>query len=170
MMIVHEFGHVVGAWMTGGTVTRVVLSPLKISRTDVSPNPNPGIVSWAGPIIGVVVPLVFYLSGIVFKTSWIFLARFFAGFCLIANGAYLAIGSLQKIGDAKTMLQHGTPLITLWIFGIVCIPMGLLCWHDLGKDFGLGQTEGKITGRKATFVTCLLALTVIAMILLGKTD
>jgi hypothetical protein len=37
MMTVHEFGHVLAAWGTGGTVTRVVLHPFAISRTDVSP-------------------------------------------------------------------------------------------------------------------------------------
>jgi len=33
MQAVHEFGHVLGAWLTGGRVERVVLSPLTISRT-----------------------------------------------------------------------------------------------------------------------------------------
>jgi len=44
MMAVHEFGHVVSAFASGGAVERVVLHPLTISRTDVSPNPNPSIV------------------------------------------------------------------------------------------------------------------------------
>src|SRR5207249_4106234 len=34
MMAVHEFGHVLGLWCIGGTVARVVLHPLTISRTD----------------------------------------------------------------------------------------------------------------------------------------
>jgi hypothetical protein len=42
---------------TGGTVERVVLHPLSISRTDVSPNPHPVAVVWLGPIVGSVVPL-----------------------------------------------------------------------------------------------------------------
>ncbi len=31
MMAVHELGHVVGAWLTGGRVAKVVLHPLTIS-------------------------------------------------------------------------------------------------------------------------------------------
>ena len=57
MMDVHELGHVVGAVATGGRVEKVVLDPLTISRTDVLPNPNPLLVVWAGPIVGVLLPL-----------------------------------------------------------------------------------------------------------------
>ena len=46
MMAVHELGHVVGALVTGGSIERMVLYPLAISRTDVSPNPHPAIVVW----------------------------------------------------------------------------------------------------------------------------
>jgi hypothetical protein len=56
-MAVHELGHVIGAVISGGVVERVVLHPLTISRTDVSPNPHPGIVVWLGPVIGCLFPL-----------------------------------------------------------------------------------------------------------------
>jgi hypothetical protein len=41
-MVVHEGGHVLGAWATGGRVTRVVLSPVALNRTDVSPTRRRG--------------------------------------------------------------------------------------------------------------------------------
>lgn len=62
MMAVHELGHVIGAVLTGGKVARVVLHPAAISRTDVSPNPVPLIVAWAGPIFGALIPLFFWLT------------------------------------------------------------------------------------------------------------
>jgi hypothetical protein len=40
MMAIHEFGHVLHALVSGARVERVVLHPLAISRTDVSPNPH----------------------------------------------------------------------------------------------------------------------------------
>ena len=61
MMGIHEFGHVVGAMVSGGQVERVVLHPLTISRTDVKPNPNPLLVVWAGPLLGCMLPLVICL-------------------------------------------------------------------------------------------------------------
>ncbi len=133
MMAVHEFGHVIGALTSGGVVERVVLYPLTISRTDVSPNPNPSIVVWLGPILGCVIPVCVW--GAVpssFKIAR-HLARFFAGFCLLANGAYIAIGSMDQVGDCAVMLQHGSPLWTLVLFGAVTIPLGFVLWHRLGS-------------------------------------
>ncbi len=61
MMAVHELGHVMGAVVTRGHVTRVVLHPMAISRTDVQPNPNPAVVVWLGPILGCVLPCGLWL-------------------------------------------------------------------------------------------------------------
>ena len=58
MMAVHEFGHVLGAWLSGGTIAKVVLHPLTISRTDLAHNPHPLLVVWAGPAVGVLLPLL----------------------------------------------------------------------------------------------------------------
>jgi hypothetical protein len=53
MQAIHESGHVLGAWLTGGRVARMVLHPLTISRTELAHNPNPLAVVWAGPVFGV---------------------------------------------------------------------------------------------------------------------
>ena len=61
------------------------------------------------------------------KFKWAYLLQFFAGFCLIANGAYIGIGSFGKIGDAgDKLLRHGSPIWSLWLFGAVCFPFGLV--------------------------------------------
>ena len=133
MMAVHEFGHVVGALATGGGVERVVLHPLTISRTDVSPNPNPLIVVWLGPILGCVIPAVVWLL-VPRRFGFVRgMAMFFAGFCLLANGAYLFVGSFERIGDCGVMLQHGSPLWSLLGFGVITIPLGFYLWHRLGS-------------------------------------
>ncbi len=68
MQAVHELGHVLGASATGGTVTKVALHPLALSRTDVSPNPHPLLVVWAGPIVGALVPLIVFLIAAVLRS------------------------------------------------------------------------------------------------------
>src|SRR5437763_5486921 len=83
MQMVHESGHVLGAWLTGGRVERVVLNPITISRTDLKHNPNPSIVVWAGPIIGVVAPLLLWGTAALIRLRGAFVMRFFAGFCLL---------------------------------------------------------------------------------------
>jgi len=167
MMAVHEAGHVVGALVTGGTVTKVVLHPLTISRTDVAPNPQPLVVVWAGPLVGVVVPLHVWLA---FQLSQIpawYVARFFAGFCLIANGAYLGVGSFDGVGDAGDLLRHGAPIWQLWLFGVLCVPAGFWLWHGLGLHFGFGEAEGTVN--LPTAYTCLVVLiaTITLMTLFG---
>src|SRR5882724_6474926 len=93
MQAVHESGHVVGAWLTGGRVARVVLHPLAISRTDLADNPHPLVVVWAGPAIGVILPLLLWGTTAGFRLSAAFVLRFFAGFCCVANGLYIGLGS-----------------------------------------------------------------------------
>ena len=133
MMAVHEFGHVVGAFATGGIVERVVLHPLTISRTDVAPNPSPAVVVWAGPVLGCVVPaMIWWLIPKQFPVSHS-IAQFFTGFCLLANGAYIAFGSFDRVGDCGVMIKHGSPIWTLLLFGALTIPTGFFIWHRLGS-------------------------------------
>src|SRR2546423_98584 len=107
MQAVHELGHVGGAWLTGGRVARVVLHPLTISRTDLAENPAPLAVVWAGPLFGNALPIIAWLTASAAKLPGNFLLRFFAGFCLVANGLYIGVGSFLQIGDCGEMLRHG---------------------------------------------------------------
>jgi hypothetical protein len=143
MQAVHESGHVLGACLTGGRVARVVWHPLTISRTDLSHNPRPLFVVWAGPVFGALLPLA--LWGVAAGLPGAFVLRFFAGFCLIANGAYIGGGSFDRIGDCGEMLRHGSGLWQLWLFGAVAVPAGLWLWHRQGPHFGLGPAEGRVS-------------------------
>jgi hypothetical protein len=158
MMAVHEFGHVAGAWVTGGTVARVVVHPLTISRTDLADNPAPLAVVWAGPVLGVLLPLAAWGVAAAMRWRAAYLPRFFAGFCLIANGAYIGVGSFERVGDAGTMLRHGAAAWQLWLFGLVTFPMGLALWHSLGPHFGLGPARGRVDPGAA--YSCLAAAVV----------
>ncbi len=166
-MAVHELGHVVAGWSTGGTVTKVVVHPLAISRTDVSPNPHPLIVVWAGPLLGVILPMVIWGIFWAAKLPGDYLARFFAGFCLIANGAYIAAGSFGQIADAGDMLRHGSPIWLLWLFGFVSVPIGLLLWHGLGPKFGLGNASGQVDPWAAFISLAMLVILVVATALMS---
>jgi hypothetical protein len=143
-MGVHELGHVLAGWLTGGSVNKVVFHPLTISRTDVEPNPQPLLVAWAGPILGIAIPLLVWGLIRLFYLPGDYLARFFAGFCLIANGAYIGIGSFENIGDAGEMRLHGSPIWVLWLFGIVTVPLGFQIWNGLGPRFGFGESRGRV--------------------------
>ena len=161
MQAVHELGHVAGAWLTGGSVQRVVLHPLTISRTDLADNPAPLAVVWAGPLVGILLPLLLWLATAVCKVPGSFVLRFFAGFCLVANGLYISLGSFGHIGDCGEMLRHGSQLWQLWLFGLVTVPAGVWLWHGQGAEFGLGKSAKSVSPAIAytCAAICLLMMT-----------
>jgi hypothetical protein len=168
MMAVHEFGHAFGALITGGTVRRVVLHPLAIFRTDVSPNPYPAIVVWLGPIIGCLLPLAVTMAVPRRALFWRSALRFFAGFCLVANGAYIAVGSFERVGDCGEMLDTGTPHWVLLLFGLIAIPVGLLMWHKLGSLGPFIRKPSIVTARMAYLTFKVLFLTLAATVTLSS--
>ncbi len=165
MMVVHEFGHVVLAWASGETVSKVVLHPLAISRTDVTHDKHPLLVIWGGPSLGSLIPLAGLLGAHFLRFRFVYLVRFFAGFCLIANGSYLGVGSFAMIGDAGDLARVGCPQSVMIIFGLVCAAAGLYLWNGLGPRFGTGEANGKVDPSAAIATLALLLLTVIAEIL-----
>jgi hypothetical protein len=169
MQAVHELGHVIGAWATGGKVSRVVLSPTTISRTDVTNNSRPLIVAWAGPIIGVILPLLLWCGMQAVRRPSAFVLRFFAGFCLIANGLYIGLGSFRRVGDCGEMLEHGSAPWQLWLFGAVAAPIGLALWHGQGSSFGFGTANGQVSHTVAyVSLTMCLTLLLLAFIIGGQ--
>lgn len=161
MMAVHELGHVVAALASGGTVAKVVLPPLAFSRTDFERNPHPLLSAWGGGAVGVLLPVLVF--GAAWRLGWrtTFLFRFFAGFCLIANGAYLGVGSWEGIGDAGDLIRAGAPRWALVAFGLVTIPVGFYLWNGLGRAFGLGRDPCPIDRTIAFGTLGLLSLAVL---------
>ena len=163
MMAAHEFGHVVGAWLSGGRVERIVLEFFSFSRTDVSPNPHPLIVVWAGPIVGSLLPLLAWATNRLINKTSDLIARFWAAFCLLANGLYIGAGSFGRIGDAGDMLAAGSPMWMLVTFGIITAAAGLALFNGLGPRFGFGP-NGRISPRDlaAATVFCAVSLIIVA--------
>lgn len=166
MQAIHESGHVLGAWLSGGRVAQVVLHPLTISRTDLAENPRPLVVVWAGPFVGVLIPLLLWLVAAAVRMPGAFVLRFFAGFCLLANGLYIGVGSFEGIGDCGEMLRHGSPRWHLWVFGAITAPVGLVLWHGQGPHFGLGRARGQVKRGVAygSLIGCLALLTLACVV------
>jgi hypothetical protein len=161
MQAVHELGHVLAAWLTGGRVVEVDLHPLRISRTIVDPNPHPVMVVWSGPLLGSFFPLLLWWISLLRPsplTDWL---RFFAGFCLIANGAYLGAVVWMPVGDVLDLLRLGVPAWQLALFGLVAVSLGLWLWHRLGPQFGLGPDARPIPKRMFWGVISALGIVIL---------
>ncbi len=160
-MVVHEFGHVAAAWLTGGEVSRVVLHPLQISWTALGRNPHPLWVAWGGAVAGALLPLGLWAFARASRIPFEYLFRFFAGFCLIANGLYLVVDAFGRGGDGGTLIRYGAPVWQLFAFGVLATPGGFWLWHGLGPSFGLGEARDRVDRRAAVVSAGLLGLLVV---------
>lgn len=149
MQAVHESGHVLHALWSGARVTKVVLHPATLSRTDVAFNNTPRFVAWGGFIWGIVVPLGVLALVRAYARHYFFLAQFFAGFCLVANGAYMAAGAVWRIGDSADLLSHGESKALLIALGVLLTAAGLWAWNGLGRHFAIGRHAEHVTPRLA---------------------
>lgn len=83
---------------------------------------------------------------------------FVAGLCLIANGAYLGLGWIDRIGDAGDMMRHGTPIYIMIVFGILGTTAGFALWHTLGPALGVKQLTIQDAKQLATTSLIILAI------------
>lgn len=161
MLLLHELGHMLAAVLTGGRVAGWSLKPWGISRTEVAPNPHPLAVAWGGALLGVAVPAALAIATRALNSRPAAVAWFFAGFCLLANGAYLACGTLDKVGDVRDLLRHGAATWQLWLFGLLAMLAGLWLWHRLFERIPFRQAATHITRRSAV-IACTLAASMFA--------
>lgn len=164
MMGIHELGHVLGGIFTGGSISRVVLHPLSFSRTDLSINPAPALVVWAGPLLGVLLPVLLWLVGRLLRVPFVLLLQFFAGFCLIANGAYIAGGAWDGVGDCGVMLQTGTPVWVMWGFGLLTVPAGFWLWHRLGSFQDWWRHPERVSEQSAWLMLLAVAALIVLLV------
>jgi hypothetical protein len=164
MMAVHELGHVLSGWLSGARLPHVDLPIVGFSRTDFAANPHPVWVAWGGALWGSALPLAVFTVWRLATRRHVALPAWFAGFCLVANGAYLFGGALLAGGadDAGDILQHGGVRWPLLAFGAIALPAGLLLWNGLGPYFGLGPSRGRVDRRVAVAVAAALAAVVVA--------
>ena len=163
-MASHELGHILAAWLSGATIERIDLSPIGFSQTHLSDNPHPLLVVWAGPVVGALDALLAWAL-----VDWwdrrdpIALLKpaiqFLAGFCLIANGVYIGVGWVDRIGDTGDMLRLGTPVAVMIGFGLACTGTGLALWHMLGPKLWLKQLN--------TRDAYVLAIASLAIVMVG---
>ncbi len=162
MLASHESGHIIAALLTGGRIDHVDLSPIGLSQTHLSHNPWPLLVVWAGPVVGILDPLLAWLLAVWMRRrdqtlDVDKLITFIAGLCLIANGVYLGLGWIDLVGDTGEMMRLGTPTFVMISFGVTSTALGLLLWHRLGTGMGLAAITQPNANRLIVWSAGILA-------------
>jgi APA family basic amino acid/polyamine antiporter len=144
MQIIHELGHVLAALATGGSVAAVHLPLVGFSRTDAASD-APRWLVLGGPIFGSLAPIAALLA-----LRWLGrgqhtlpLAGALAGFCLLANGVYLASAIVDPVGDAQDLVRLGVPPAALWIPGIAASMLGVFMLRAAAPAFGFAPAIGR---------------------------
>jgi hypothetical protein len=126
MTLTHECGHIVGGILCGATLTDFDLAPWRMPYSLHSPDPHPLITLWAGPLIGVGIPLT---AASIIRSSW---AWFIADFCLLANGSYLALAWLSgdRFLDTPRLLAAGAHPASIVIYCALTIGLGYVWFRS----------------------------------------
>lgn len=159
MMLIHECGHILAALATASKIDRVHLPWFGFSQTEISTYHHPTLVVAAGPAFGVILPFVAWLA--CRRTSWAPLLRFFAGFCLVANGGYIASAMFHAAGDADDLVALGVPCWILGVTGCLSVAVGLQLWNRLAPSFGLGPSGVPIGSIRRASVACAFVLVLV---------
>jgi hypothetical protein len=163
-MALHELGHVLAMWATGGSVTRITLSPFYKSFTYFGSDPTfPLVTAWAGVLFGSTIGLLCLVCFWRWRSPWI-LAIMMTGLCAIAvNGLYLTIdAALLAGGDATDIIDSGTPRLFVLLVGVSLIVLGLTIGYLLLPRMGLTSTDGALA--RLTILECGVGPYLVAMI------
>ncbi|MCC6229853.1 MAG: hypothetical protein IT432_11565 [Phycisphaerales bacterium] len=138
MMLVHEFGHVIAAWITGSQIQSVRVPWVGFSQTLVPATQWPRVVTASGPVVGAMLPLLTWLIArhipCLSRRGWSVIARFFAAFCLLANGVYLGSAMLNPVGDTEELVRVGVPAWVLTTIGLPAAALGLALWNGMAMN------------------------------------
>ena len=169
MQLLHECGHVAAALWFDVEIVQFHFGLLTISHTMLGESGQlPSTIlaaTWAGPIAGMLLPLVFWGIAAAVRFRETFLLRFLAGFCLVANGCYLLFGPSDGYADTGVLLSHGATRLQLAVVGLIGVVSGFLLWNGQGKHFGIGKEKRPVERHSLVFsIVCLITIAVLAVL------
>jgi hypothetical protein len=125
MTFTHEMGHVIGGTCCGGSLKSADLLPWHLPYSIFEPDPFPLVTLWAGPILGVLIPV---LAAMLTQRDWMW---FIANFCVLANGTYIAVAwfSGERYLDTPRLLENGASPVAVALYCLICIGIGYVAFR-----------------------------------------
>jgi hypothetical protein len=118
-MFLHELGHILSGWLSGGEFRYIDVYPFHFSTTILQPNPYPGLVTWSGLLLGWALPL---LTIPFWHVEWSGIGpalQSWSAYCWLAFGAYLALAAGESLSDTGQLMTAGWSVSILFVVGAV---------------------------------------------------
>lgn len=145
----HEHGHAIAAWATGGKVYRIVFHPFSWSYVNhyVSKAEYRNSIIWAGPLFAVFIGLLLIMIVWRWRRPSLLPVLMAGVVACTKDGAYLIISCLANIrGDGAILVKHGTPLVVVVAVGVILFAIGIVLAFTCLSLLGISP-ENKIKSR-----------------------
>ena len=126
-IVLHELGHAVAMWTTGGIVDRITITPFSWSYTYYGSTPKyPQFTTWSGALLGSLFGLIilFIIRNKPTPYSVPFLYLGIAPM-LHGGGYYLLDTFVTKRGDAASLIRSGVPISVVLAVGFFLAVIGI---------------------------------------------
>lgn len=172
--VLHELGHAIAVWATGGVVQEITINPLSWSYTFYSGVINyPQLVTWSGLILGSAMGLfIFFL---VRKWTSYFLVPFlFLGLAplLLGGGYYLVDTFVSTTGDAYSLIQAGVSKYIVLSVAFITLALGTYYMIQITDRLGIKSQDTFIerVSLLGSGIIPFFILTLIYAVLYAKED
>jgi hypothetical protein len=142
--VLHELGHVIAYWTTGGTVEYIIIHPLSWSHCipgSVSEYPNFTI--WGGVVFGTIIGLMLVALVWRWRGPYVMLSFMTGVVACLHNGFYLIFSCLaESRGDAMSLIYGGTSKAVVIAAGLLIFGIGLILAGMCLRLIGIRSSDG----------------------------
>ncbi len=125
-IVLHELGHAVAMWLTGGIVDRITITPFSWSYTYYGSTPKyPQFTTWSGTLLGSLFGAIILLISSKKATPYVVPFLFMGVSPMLNGGGYYVIDPfISKRGDPTSLVRSGVPMYIVLGVGILLLALG----------------------------------------------
>lgn len=144
--VLHELGHAIAYWTTGGTIERIVIHPFSWSYVIPGSVTNyPNFTTWGGVVFGTIMALLLVAVVWRWRGPYVMPALLTGVVACIGNGYYLVCDYVAGTGhDAGSLVESGTPGAVVVIVGVALIGVGFCLAGIFIPLMGIRQGDGAV--------------------------
>jgi len=140
----HELGHAIAYWITGGTVEGIIIHPFSWSYcipSSVSEYPN--FTTWGGVVFGTIMGLMLVALVWRWRGPYVMLAFMTGVVACLHNGFYLIFDCLaESHGDSMILISGGTPKAVVIVVGLLMFGTGFILAGMCLRLIGIRSSDG----------------------------